>query len=149
MSSSLAELDLPGWEVRAREDRRTSSGFTLDLDSSRIELVVARCAAGRLRDAYPVSEHDIEVRLLGELSEDARRRLLTDIVATVESADPHCRRVVYAVPEGELTVLRVAEEAGFRYVVDVDLGDQSFSLMVAEPEWVTHVDMDLNHVPHT
>ncbi|GAA4965842.1 hypothetical protein HD597_007027 [Nonomuraea thailandensis] len=101
-----------------------------------------RCAAGRLRDAYPVAAHDLEVQ-----APEADAGLLRAVVDAVAQADPHCRRVVYAVPEGDLNRMAVAESAGFRYVVDVDLADAQLSLLVAEPEWVTRTDMDLDHVP--
>jgi len=62
-------------------------------------------------------------------------------------ADPRCRRVVYAAPAGDSTALGAATAAGFRYVVDVDLPDVSLSLLVAEPGWVTAIDLD--RVPGT
>ena len=48
--------------------------------------------------------------------------------------------------------MAAAESAGFRYVVDVDVPDEDgvveqLSLLVREPDFVTHVDMDLDHVP--
>ncbi|MEU6729342.1 hypothetical protein ABZ917_37050 [Nonomuraea wenchangensis] len=101
-----------------------------------------RCAAGRLRDAYPVAAHDLELRVA-----EADAELLRALVDDIAAADPQCRRVVYAVPQGDLDRMAVGEAAGFRYVVDVDLADEQLSLLVAEPEWVTRTDMDLNHVP--
>ncbi|MGP3911331.1 hypothetical protein [Nonomuraea sp. 10N515B] len=101
-----------------------------------------RCAAGRLREAYPVAAHDIELQV-----DEAGTELLRALVDSVSVADPRCRRVVYAVPEGDLARIAAAESAGFRYVVDVDLADAQLSLLVAEPAWVTRTDMDLGQVP--
>ncbi|RVX38879.1 hypothetical protein EDD27_1207 [Nonomuraea polychroma] len=103
-----------------------------------------RCATGRLRDAYPVAAHDLELRV-----NEATTGLLRALVEAVSVADPRCRRVVYAVPEGDLAGIAAAEAAGFRYVVDVDLADAQLSLLVAEPAWVTRTDMDLDNVPDT
>jgi hypothetical protein len=69
------------------------------------------------------------------------------LLRAVLAADPDCRRVVHAVPEGDRTAIEAAEAAGFRYVVDVDLHDRQLSLLVAEPGWVTATDLDLDRVP--
>lgn len=44
---------------------------------------------------------------------------------------------------------KTVEAVGFRYVIDVDLPEGAVSLTVAEPDWVTKVYMDLDHVPET
>ena len=117
---------------------------------SEVEVVLERCATGRLRAAYPVAEHDVEARFADATPEPAVvTSVLERAVAAVLDADPQCRRVVFAAPEGDLATLAAAENAGFRYVVDVDLPDGSVSLTVAEPDWVTAVDMDLERVPQT
>jgi hypothetical protein len=109
-----------------------------------------RCLEGRLRSAYPVAAHDIEMRvddveladLAGVLREESGRLL---------GADPRCRKVVFAALAGDAAVIAAAEAAAFRYVVDVDIvqdGDiEELSLMVREQPYVTAVDMDLEHVP--
>jgi hypothetical protein len=97
---------------------------------------IERCATGRLRDAYPVGEHDVEIRLPG----GADTALLRRLVAQIEADDPRCRRIVYAAPEGSLIDIAAAEAAGFRFVVDVDIPGASLSLLVAEPGWVTRID---------
>ncbi|MEU6408200.1 hypothetical protein [Microbispora sp. NPDC046933] len=113
-----------------------------DLAPPGVAVRLERCAAGRLRHAYPVAAHDIELQ-----AAEADAGLLRALVDAVAEADPQCRRVVYAVPEGDLDRMAVAEAAGFRYVIDVDLADAQLSLLVVEPEWVTRTDMDLDHVP--
>ena len=113
---------------------------------------VERCAVGRLRDAYPVGEHDLEVRVENEPLESLGETLRIE-AARLLSDDSDCRKVVFAAPEGDLPVIAAAELAGFRYVVDVDVCDSnelvSLSLLVYEPERVTFVDMDLDQVPQT
>ncbi|GAA2411790.1 hypothetical protein GCM10010191_21470 [Actinomadura vinacea] len=112
-------------------------------------VALARCATGRLRDAYPVNSHDVEVRLTEPLPADEVTRVLGQASRGVFEQEPHCRRVVFAVPVDDLATLAAAESAGFRYVVDVDLPGAELSLLVAEPAWVTAVDMDLDRVPGT
>ncbi|MFF0818183.1 hypothetical protein ACFYVR_23965 [Rhodococcus sp. NPDC003318] len=116
-----------------------------------------RCVRGRLRLAYPVSTHDVEVRVADIATADELTAALRVVVPAVREADPRCRKVVYPVvsngsarePLGALATIAAAEAAGFRYVVDVDIADAELSLMVAEPDWVTAVDIDLDHVPGT
>lgn len=112
-------------------------------------VVLERCATGRLRDAYPVNGHDLEVRLPGRLSPGEVTTVLETTARAAFERDPRCRRVVFAVPAGDLVTMAAAETAGFRYVVDVDIPGAELSLLVAEPEWVTAVDMDLDRVPGT
>lgn len=111
-------------------------------------VVLEHCVTGRLREAYPVSERDVEVRAAG-LAPAELTTTLERAVPAIEAADPLCRRIVFAAPEGDVSVLEAAEAAGFRYVVDVDLPEGPVSLAVAEPGWVTAVDMDLDRVPQT
>lgn len=112
-------------------------------------VALERCATGRLRDAYPVNRHDVEVRLTEQLPAEEVTKLLGATVRAALERDPHCRRVVFAVAVGDLVTMAAAEAAGFRYVVDVDIPGAELSLLVAEPDWVTAVDMDLDRVPGT
>lgn len=112
-----------------------------------VTVEVRRCAAGRLRNAYPVSTHDVEVRIQGRATPEVFTDVLGTAARTVFGADPHCRRVVFAAPAGEPGLVAAAEAAGFRHVVDVDVPGMELSLVVAEPEWVTQVDIDLDRVP--
>ena len=105
------------------------------------EIPFEPCVAGRLACAYPAAAHDVELRPAGDRGADELR------VAEAFSADPRCRRVVYAVPAGNAEIAETAREAGFRHVVDVDLADEELELWVVEPKWVTTTDMDLDHVP--
>jgi len=133
---SLPELDIPG------ALKTTAPGIDVGV---RVE----RCASGRLRDTYPAGARDLEVRIDGGCPHDTLTELLRALVDAIRAADPHCRRVVYAAAEGDRDTVAAAAVAGFRHVVDVDLGEQQLSLLVAEPGWVTATDMDLDHVPGT
>ncbi|MCK8616298.1 hypothetical protein [Gordonia sp. C13] len=82
---------------------------------------------------------------------------LSVVISAARQADPECRKVVFAVerdgPEQArsraIRTIAAAEAAGLRYVVDVDVPGHELSLLVSEPDWVTEVDMDLDHVPGT
>ncbi|WP_055523930.1 hypothetical protein [Streptomyces graminilatus] len=148
---ALPDLTVEGpWQVTVetwsrREGRLRVRGAEADADTVvRIE----RCAAGRLRDAYPVGAHDVELVLEPE-QQRARRApaLLRALALAVHAADVRCRKVVYAVEEDDRAGMDRAEAAGFRYVVDTDLQERRLSLLVHEPAWVTHTDMDLDRVP--
>lgn len=147
MTTALPQVAVEGWSQLDGAAGRTSKRLVLRGPADVVvDVELERCESGRLREAYPVSEHDVEVRV-GELEPPVLTALLRGLAPAVLSADQACRRLVFAAPEGDLAVLSAAEEAGFRYVVDVDLPDGSVSLAVAEPGWVTAVDMDLDHVP--
>ncbi|MGW3954776.1 hypothetical protein ACWEKM_28450 [Streptomyces sp. NPDC004752] len=105
-----------------------------------------RCAAGRLRDAYPVALHDIEVQA-DDCANEALPHLLTALIDAVSRADPRCRRLVLVTSAADGTRIAAAESAGFRYVVDVDLGSAECSLLTWEPAWATPTDPDLDRVP--
>ena len=147
MNTTVADFSLASWTVSRSTTSRCAARISVrNRDGLAPEVTLERCAAGRLRDAYPVSEHDLEARV-SELPAAALGPLLAELATAVFTADHRCRRLVFAAPEGELALLSAAEEAGFRYVVDVDLPEGPVSLAVAEPGWVTAVDMDLDRVP--
>ena len=106
-----------------------------------------RCVEGRLRDAYPVNAHDVEVRVSEELPADLLAEMLARAAREVLGNDPRCRRVVFAAPVDDLSRIAAAQAAGFRYVVDVDVPGEELSLLVAEAHWVTAIDSD--RVPGT
>jgi hypothetical protein len=137
-----------GWTIVDQQSSRHATKCVLTKLGTTLDATLERCAQGRLRDAYPVAEHDIEIRLDDAPSEELTA-LLGTLSAVVQQAAPQCRRVVFGALAGDLAALAAAENAGFRYVVDVDLADASLSLAVAEPSWVTSVDLDLDRVPGT
>ncbi|WP_408899891.1 hypothetical protein ACJ5H2_22195 (plasmid) [Nocardioides sp. R1-1] len=112
-----------------------------------------RCLDGRLAASYPAAEHDVELQVTGVAPDDLGRVLREESDRILEK-DPECRKVVFAALAADLAAVAAAESAGFRYVVDVDVPDEEgaveeLSLLVREPDFVTHVDMDLDHVPGT
>jgi len=137
-----------GWTIVDQHSSRQATKCVLTRPGTTLDATLERCAHGRLRDAYPVAEHDIEIRLYDAPAYELTA-LLRTLSAAVQQADPQCRRVVFGAPLGDLATLSAAENAGFRYVVDVDLAGASLSLAVAEPSCVTSVDMDLDRVPGT
>jgi hypothetical protein len=106
-----------------------------------VELGVRRCISSRLRDTYPVSSHDIELFGLNDAPPHAFAHALIELSEAVLRADPLCRRVVFAAPAGEADMGRAAEMAGFRPVVDVDVPGAELRLFVAEPDWVSNIDL--------
>ncbi|MCH5672870.1 hypothetical protein [Streptomyces gilvus] len=138
---ALPDLALPG------AGGRFSAAVRLEVGGEATTVHVERCAAGRLRDTYPVAAHDVEVRPDPHLHGPELSAVLGQLAAAIRVADGRCRRVVYAVDAPDPARVAAAEEAGFRYVVDVDVAGREHSLLVAEPGWVTATDMALERVP--
>ncbi|MER5795842.1 hypothetical protein [Streptomyces sp. NPDC001980] len=136
-----------GWEAVPTACGRTTADLRLRRDAVTVDVRLQRCAAGRLRDAYPAGAHDLEVRVGAGCPDDLLPALLRTLTAAVRAADPRCRRVVLAVPVADRGGITAAESAGYRYAVDVDLGTEELALLVAEPDWVTVTDIDLDRVP--
>ncbi|MEU9886331.1 hypothetical protein [Sphaerisporangium sp. NPDC051011] len=138
-----------GWRTTEESWTRFAGGLRLRRGDAEATVRVERCAAGRLRETYPVGAHDVEIWVGDDAPADATPDLLRALVRAVRLADPRCRRVVNALAEGDRIAAEAAEAAGFRYVVAVDLPDDQLSLFVYEPTWVTATDPDLDHVPGT
>ena len=127
-------------------------------------ITVERTLTGRLGAAYPAARHDRELRVSGVPTAELSAVLAAE-ADRILCEDPECRKVVFAAPAGDVAVVAAAEAAGFRYVVDVDIaadprdphpdgqdghrGTLELSLLVREPDFVTRVDPDLDHVPQT
>ena len=118
-------------------------------DSAEVAVEVQRCSAGRLRHAYPAGAHDVEVRIAEASTPELCTDVLRVLADAIQAADPRCRRVVFAAPVDDLEAVTAAQAAGYRYVVEVEVPGKALSLLVAEPEWVTRVDTDLDRVPGT
>ncbi len=106
-------------------------------------LAVRNARQGDLVDAYPAGTHDRELAVDGEPELQSVR----DFVAEVLERDPRCRRVVLAVPERDLEAIGWAEDAGFRFVVDVETRVGAHSLLVVEPAWVLAQPHALEDIP--
>lgn len=102
------------------------------------------CLTGQLRNAYPVSSHDVQIVI------DAGAATVEDLCGAASSifeGDPACRRVVFAPDADDVDSIEVAERAGFRMVVEVDLPGATVKILVCEPQWVTDGYVELNSVP--
>lgn len=126
---------------------REGNALRYQRDDTVVNLQLQRCVSGRLRDAYPVGAHDVEVHVVDDVAAQEIVAPLAELTDAIQAADPQCRRVVFAVPAGHPAMLTAAQAAGFRYVLDVDIPGDELSLLVSEPQWVTQVDADLQHVP--
>lgn len=116
---------------------------TASVDGAPSRLGVRRVRSGDLVDAYPAAEHDLELAVEGEPTPAEVTRVADELLA----ADPLCRRVVLPVPERDIPAIAWAEDAGFRYVVDVETRSGAFSLLVREPEWVLAQPVLLEDIP--
>ena len=113
-----------------------------DQEGTPIEFSARRCADGRLRNAYPVSAHDVELDALNGAAPQQIMRPLAVLTQAILNFDDSCRRVVFAAAADDHALIAAAEAAGFRYVLDVDVPGAELSLLVAEPRWVTESDND-------
>lgn len=104
---------------------------------------VRRARAGDLADAYPAGTHDRELLVEG----DPTAAVVTEITKRILHEDPRCRRVVLPVPENDLASIGWAEDAGFRYVVDVETATGEYALLVTEPDWVLAQPHILEDIP--
>ena len=111
--------------------------------NTRARIGVRFVSDGELVDAYPAGAHDRELALEGDPVAEAVR----DFAAHVLASDPQCRRIVLPVVEEALAAIAFAEEAGFRYVVDVETRAGAFSLLVTEPDWVLDQPAALENIP--
>lgn len=90
-----------------------------------------------LRHTYPYGAHDVEAPF-GTVDE------MRASIREAFEADPECRRVVVAIDQDNLDQMRIAEDAGLHFVVNVQLRDRrEVSLMVAEPDWVASQSTDI------
>lgn len=137
-SWTLVQLDSSneGWE-------RTFEAYDSGTPVGRVS--VRHTLTSRLHDAYPAGARDLE------LSADTRRSEVLQLVSDhLFAEDPDCRRIVLGVPEDTVEFIASAEQAGFRYVIDVDLPEgESLSLLVAEPEWVLSQPTAVDALPET
>lgn len=99
--------------------------------------------SGELRDAYPSGTHDVELGYLGQPDPV----IVAEYTQTILHSDPRCRRVVLPVPEQDLAAIGWAEEAGYRYVIDVETTTGGYSLLVTEPQWVIDQPSILEDIP--
>ena len=138
---SLSPLQLDtGWTELSGDGRDVRLRF--DQEGTAIEFSARRCAEGRLRDAYPVSAHDVELDVPNSAAPQRVTRPLAALTQTILNSDDSCRRVVFAAATDDEAMVSAVEAAGFRYVRDVDVPGAELSLLVAEPSWIIELDDD-------
>lgn len=135
--------------MRITDSRMIPSGRDGDIrDLAPVDGGIARIEVryvrhGDLVDAYPASTHDRELVIEGVPELNAIREYVAELLIR----EPRCRRVVFPVPEGDLEAIRWAEDAGFRYVVNVETRVAAYSLLIVEPDWVLAQPWALNRIP--
>ncbi|MEI4271155.1 hypothetical protein TEK04_05430 [Klenkia sp. LSe6-5] len=134
--------------MRQQENSSARTDLELEHESgATAQIRLERCVAGRLESAYPASVRDVEIRVVALSDGGLLTAVLEGVVRAVRSAEPACRRIIYGAPRGQVGAVAASEQAGFRYVVDVDLVDAELSLLVSEPEWVSVADEAADAVP--
>lgn len=131
-------MSIPGWPLT----------YTVDNGGTPHEVRARFAVRGPLGNAYPAGIADLELDLRGLGDPDALRGLGEQILRE----NPACRRVVLPVPAGDLDAIGFAEDAGFRYVVDVDVAGErgeitELSLLVLEPGWVADAPTAVDDLP--
>lgn len=122
--------------------------YTVD-DSGTPREVRARFAVrGPLGKAYPAGIADLELDA-GALRDTRALRAVGDRILR---ENPSCRRIVLPVPAGDLDAIGFGEDAGFRYVVDVDVPGvrgavTELALLVMEPSWVADAPTAVDDLP--
>lgn len=114
-----------------------------DTDSGTASLGIRRVRTGELVDAYPAGTHDLQLFVQRRPAPD----ILADYADRILTAHPRCRRIVFAAATGDLDTISWAEEAGFRFVVDVQTRAGEYALLVIEPEWVSSQPQVLEDIP--
>ncbi|AVP69690.1 MULTISPECIES: hypothetical protein [Prescottella] len=131
-------MSIPGWPLT----------YTVDDGGTPHEVRARFAVRGPLGNAYPAGIADLELDLRGLGDPDALRGVGEQILRE----NPACRRVVLPVPAGDLDAIGFAEDAGFRYVVDVDVAGErgeitELSLLVLEPGWVADAPTAVDDLP--
>lgn len=133
------------WQVK---ETAPDSGWRQAFDVTqagkpRGRVLVSNVVGSFLEAAYPAGLRD-QVVQIGDNTQPGALQLVAEYIM---AHDPLCRRIVLGVSEGDLATIHTAEQAGFRYVVDVDIPGKALSLLVAEPEWVVKESVNLDEVP--
>lgn len=131
-------MSTPGWPLT----------YTVEDGGTPHEARARFAVRGPLGNAYPAGIADLELDARGLGDPGALRGLGERILRE----NPACRRVVLPVPAGDLDAIGFAEDAGFRYVVDVDVPGErgevtELSLLVLEPGWVADAPTAVDDLP--
>ncbi|WP_430333694.1 hypothetical protein [Rhodococcus sp. ACT016] len=131
-------MTTPGWLL----------AYTVDDGGTPREVRARFAVRGPLGYAYPAGIADLELDAEGLRDAGALRALGERILRE----NPACRRIVLPVPAGDLDAIGLGEDAGFRYVVDVDVPGEpgaiaELALLVMEPGWVADAPTAVNDLP--
>ncbi|MFM1724803.1 hypothetical protein ABEU20_003398 [Rhodococcus sp. PAM 2766] len=131
-------MSTPGWPLT----------YSVDDGGTSHEVRARFAVRGPLGNAYPAGIADVELDLRG-LGDTA---VLGDLAERILRENPQCRRIVLPVPAGDLDAIGFGEDAGFRYVVDVDIPGEreevtELSLLVREPGWVADAPTAVDDLP--
>lgn len=131
------------WERVDPEDGWAEAYRVSEDGADRGTVQLAFAAQHAVGASYPAGLRD----MILSPSDDAPAEALQLVSEAVMAADRHCRRLVLAAPEGDVPAVARGEEAGYRYVVDVDLPSGAYSLLVAEPGWVLEESKNIDEIP--
>lgn len=96
-----------------------------------------------VRHTYPYGANDV---ILPYNNAEALAQRISEVFAT----DPKCRRVIVPVEPDNVEEISACEDAGMRYVLDVQLRTgEEHALMVAEPDWVANQSTDTKNLELT
>jgi hypothetical protein len=137
----------PAWRRTSEGERSAVLRYTAD--GTDIEIGARRSVDGWLRDAYPISHHDVELHSVNGFASRGFTVALAELSQAIFAVDAHTRRVVFAAAAGDEAAVSAARAAGFRYVLDVDVPGADLSLLVAEPDWVTTRDASPDQIPES
>ncbi|HTM83878.1 MAG TPA: GNAT family N-acetyltransferase [Mycobacterium sp.] len=127
-----------------QQDRSTHSvSYIGELDGTPMSYwELYRADLDPLADHYPARDHDAGIHLLLGPTRSRGRGLATILLHTVTAwqldADPDAARVVGEPDVTNERVIRIAEQAGFRRVMDIDLPDKRAALMVFDRDRDQH-----------
>lgn len=139
----------PAWILVGQRVTPSYVQQLVEKDGVQVAALLERAVTGAFREAFPSGANDVRLGISPTPDPEGLGELLSAFAGQFAALDSKSRRLVYAAPEGDLAAIGAAENAGFRFVVDVEVADGAYSLMVVEPDWVTAVDMDLDRVPQT
>lgn len=148
----MADIQVSATAIES-PDPQWPMAFRIDGPENALTVEFRSALAGPLAGAYPAGAHDLEVRV-DALTNPAG--LYAASTAAFE-ARPDCRRITFASPAASLGAVGYAEEAGYRYVLDVEIrepagavqGDatRELSLLVLEPRWILDQPIAVDDLP--